>query len=94
MKGKLLGRRFLTRGSSRCGRTGLMSKAPHGTPVLGALSHRRASKQLLRSTPMRRRVAAWHLIMRTRLWTIAHTIVPSARLARFGRAARPSASSS
>jgi hypothetical protein len=64
--GKLLGRRFWTRGSTRWGRLGFTIQAPHGIPVLGALSHRSASKQLIRSTPICCYVADWHITIRTR----------------------------
>ena len=36
-------------------------------PVLGALSHRRASRKLIRSTPMCWSMADWHMTRRTRL---------------------------
>jgi hypothetical protein len=52
INGKLLGRRFWTRGSTRWGRMGFTINATHGLPVLGALSHRSAGKTLIRSTPI------------------------------------------
>jgi hypothetical protein len=65
-QGEGLGPPFLTRGSARCGRRGLIIKAPNGTLGLGAPSHRSASTKLMRSTPMCCRVDDWHLTRRTR----------------------------
>jgi hypothetical protein len=76
MQGKLFGRRFLTRGSTRCGRMGMMINTPHGIPLLGALSHRSASRQLSRSTPRCWRLADGPMTIRTRLSTMA-TMVSS-----------------
>ena len=79
MNGKLVGRRFLTRGSTRSGRAGLTINAPHGLLGRGALSPRRASRKLMRSTPRCWRLAACPMTRRPRLSTRAKT----------GRAFRP-----
>jgi hypothetical protein len=49
-KGKLLGRRLLTRSSIRWGCAGFTINAMNGMLVLGPLRHRRASRKLNRST--------------------------------------------
>jgi alkanesulfonate monooxygenase SsuD/methylene tetrahydromethanopterin reductase-like flavin-dependent oxidoreductase (luciferase family) len=49
------------------GRAGFTIKAANGILVFVAPSHRRASRKLIRSTPMCWSVADWHMTMRTRL---------------------------
>lgn len=76
INGKGLGRRVLTRGSPRGGRSGWTMKAAQGVLALGAPSQRRASRQLIRATPMCWSLADGPITRRTRLSTMA-TLVSS-----------------
>jgi hypothetical protein len=74
INGKLLGRRFFTRGSTRWGRMGFTINATHGLPVLGALSQRSASPKLIRSPAIGCSEADWHITRRTRVETMAKAV--------------------
>ena len=52
----------------------LTIKAPNGIPVLGAPSHRSASRKLIRSMPRCWRMADWHMTIRIRLETMAKPV--------------------
>jgi hypothetical protein len=67
MNGNLLGRRFLTCGSTRWGRAGFTRTLSNPTPVLGAASHRHASRKLIRPMATCWRVADGYMTMRTKL---------------------------
>src|SRR4051794_41906611 len=71
MSGYCLGRRFLTRGSTRSARSGLTTNFGNTAPARASFSQRNASTKLIRSTATPWRRDASSITRRTRLYTSA-----------------------